>query len=102
MLYLCCAMTIALELLFFAFTSYRRRQYFMLLCAVVNIATNLTLNLILNGRRTLPVILLLELLVVIIEYVIYAIGYGRSGRLFLLTFGANLLSFLTGVVLFGL
>ena len=102
MIYLCCALTIALELLFFAFTSYRRRQYFMLLCAAVNAATNLTLNLILRGRGTLPVILLLEALVVIIEYAIYAAAYGRSGKLLLLTFGANLLSFLTGVLLFGL
>lgn len=102
MIYLCCALTIALELLFFAFTSYRRRRYFMLLCIAVNAATNLTLNLILRGRGTLPVILLLEALVVIIEYAIYAAAYGRSGKLLLLTFGANLLSFLTGVLLFGL
>ena len=102
MIYLCCLLTIALELLFFAFTPYRRRQYFLLLCIAANAATNLTLNLVLRGRGTLPVILVLEAAVVLIEYAIYAAAYGRSGKLLLLTFGANLLSFLSGVVLFGI
>lgn len=106
MLYLCCAMTIALELLFFAFTPYRRRRYFLLLCGAVNAATNLSLNLFLSttlsGQNRLLVILVLEALVVLVEYGVYAAAYGRSGRLLLMTFGANLLSFLTGVLLFGL
>ncbi len=106
MIYLCCALTIALELLFFAFTPYWRRRYFPLFCAAVNAATNLSLNLILGtipdiqGRPA--VVLALEVLVVLTEYGVYAAAYGRARALLLLTLCANLLSFLTGVLLFGI
>lgn len=106
MIYLCCALTIALELLFFAFTPYWRRRYFPLFCAAVNAATNLSLNLILSMIPDVPgrpaVVLALEVPAVVVEYVVYAAAYGRSRTLLLLTFCANLLSFLTGVLLFGI
>lgn len=102
MIYLCCALTVVLELAFFAFTPYRRRRYFMLLCGAVNVATNLSLNLILRGQGTPAVIVLPEALVVLAEYGIYAAAYERSLRLLTFTFGANLLSFLAGLLLFEL
>ena len=74
----------------------------MLLCGAVNVATSLSLNLILRGQGTPAVIVLPEALVVLAEYGIYAAAYERSLRLLTFTFGANLLSFLAGLLLFGL
>ncbi|MBR0373946.1 MAG: hypothetical protein IJH91_05425 [Mogibacterium sp.] len=101
-LYVGCALTVALETLFFLIAGYGRRRYFMLLCVAVNVATNLALNLTLMVYRTVPFILALEVVVVLVEYAVYAAAEGRSRRLLLLTLGANLTSFLTGVLLFGL
>ena len=102
MLYIGCLLTVGIELAWFALAGYGRKRYFLLLCTAVNVATNLTLNLLLYAYRSTAVIFTLEALVVLTEYAVYAASEGRSKRLFLLTLGANAASFLTGVFLFGL
>lgn len=72
-------LTVAVETVFFAVT-YRRDAAFLVLCAALNIATNLALNLLLS---CLPqgelywLIYPLELAVVAIEYAVYAYACGR-------------------------
>lgn len=96
-------LTVAVETVFFAVT-YRRDAAFLVLCAALNIATNLALNLLLS---CLPqgelhwLIYPLELAVVAIEYAVYAYACGRSKKLFLLTLAANVLSYCLGLALFG-
>lgn len=102
MIYAACGLTLLIELLFFACTPYRRERYFMLLCGAVNVASNLNLNLLLPAHPAWWMILLGEGLVVTAEYMIYALACGRSGRLLLYTFLANLLSFSIGLVIFPL
>ena len=101
MLYWNCALTVVLELIFFLLTGYGRREHFVPLCIAVNIATNLTINLILSAYSAAWLLLMLEALVVVTEYGVYAAAYGRSRKLAALTLGANLLTFLTGVCLYG-
>ena len=102
MVYAGCALTVAVELLVFTAAGYGRRQYFLLLSAAVNVATNLSLNLLLPLHRSAAVLAVLEGLVVVIEYAVYAAAVGRSRRLLLLTLGANALSWGAGTLLFGL
>ena len=84
--------------------AYRRDAAFLGLCAAVNVASNLTLNLLL---ALLPCAALtwlvypLELAVVAAEYSVYALACGRSRRLFLLTLAANVLSYSLGLLIFG-
>lgn len=102
MIYLGCALTVLIEEIVFAAAGFSSRQYFIPLCAAVNVATNLTLNLILSAYYSLPLLFALEALVVVLEYAAYAAAYGRDKKLFICTFAANLASFMTGVVLFGI
>lgn len=100
-----CLLTIVIETLFFAAIGYRDRV-FLLLCALANAATNLSLNLILQllytwGLDLTVAVYPLEGLVVAAEYLIFAAVRGRSPRLFLLTFLANCLSYGAGLLLFG-
>lgn len=96
-------LTVVVETVFLAVT-YRRDAAFLVLCAALNIATNLALNLLLS---CLPqgelhwLIYPLELAVVAIEYAVYAYACGRSKKLFLLTLAANVLSYCIGLALFG-
>ena len=96
-------LTVAVETVFFAVT-YRRDAAFLVLCAALNIATNLALNLLLS---CLPqgelywLIYPLELAVVAIEYAVYTYACGGSKKLFLLTLAANVLSYCIGLALFG-
>lgn len=96
-------LTVAVEAVFLAVT-YRRDAAFLVLCAALNIATNLALNLLLS---CLPqgelhwLIYPIELAVVAIEYAVYAYACGGSKKLFLLTLAANVLSYCIGLALFG-
>lgn len=96
-------LTVAVETVFLAVT-YRRDAAFLVLCAALNIATNLALNLLLS---CLPqgelywLIYPLELAVVAIEYAVYTYACGGSKKLFLLTLAANVLSYCIGLALFG-
>ncbi len=87
----------------------RRRGRFVLVCVLANLATNLSLNLILQtaaalgtGRTPLIVLLYgLELAAVWTEYALFSRLEGRSKRLFGETLLANVLSYCTGLLLFG-
>ena len=101
-LLLSAALTAAVETMFLA-AAYRRDAAFLGLCAAVNVASNLTLNLLaLLPRAALTwLIYPLELAVVAAEYSVYALACGRSRRLFLLTLAANVLSYSLGLLIFG-
>ena len=95
-LLLACVLTVLIETGFFALCGYRKGwQIGVIVCA--NVVTNLALNLLLLFvlPYTVPIVLALELAVLAAEYAIYALAFGRSGRL-LLTMLANLLSFAVG------
>lgn len=102
MLYLACALTVLIETLIFVCLGYGKDRLFILLCIAANVATNLTINLVLSEFYNMAAILSGELLVVLVEYVIYALALGSSGKLFLHTALANIVSFTIGVLLFGI
>jgi hypothetical protein len=99
-LFLACALTLLIEVPFLVLFGYRRKEQ-IAVTVLANIVTNLTLNLLfmLVLPYRIPVILLSEAVVVAAECVIYAFAFGASGKLFLLTFAANVLSFGAGAVL---
>lgn len=94
-------LTAVIETVFFWAMS-RRDRGFLFLCAAVNLMTNLALNLILSVTgREISLVLILEAAVVASEYLCYSAAEGRSRELFLLTAAANLISYLTGVMIYG-
>ena len=96
-----CLITVAVETAFFALVGYRD-VWFLALCACANAATNLTLNLLLGAiSNTAFWVYPLEVCVVAVEYVIYALYEGRGRKLLLLTCAANVLTYLAGVFIFG-
>ena len=101
MLFFVCAMTVVIETSFFALFGYRTRDE-MVITVCANVITNLLLNLYLVWFITErgAIIYLLECVVVLAEYAVYAFSFGQSRRLLLLTFAANCLSFVTGLLLF--
>ncbi len=100
------ALTVAVETAFFLIIGYRDRLL-LLYWAIVNLFTNLLLNLSLRlltmyGVRPDAVRLLVypaEIAVVLIEWALLAMFLGRSKRLPALVFISNLLSYLTGLLL---
>ena len=97
-----CLLTVLLETGFFYLLGYREKDD-LTIVACANVVTNLTLNLtialFLSGGPGLW-LALLEGLVVLAEYLIYARAFGASGKLFLQTLAANALSYGVGVLLF--
>jgi len=87
----------------------RRRGRFLLVCALANLLTNLSLNMILQtaavlgaGRALLIALLYgMELAAVLTEYALFSRLEGRSRALFWETFFANCLSYCMGLLLFG-
>lgn len=104
-IFIACLLTVIVETAFFLLIGYRSKS-FVIICVCVNAATNLSLNLIiwflygLNVNLTAAVYPL-EAIVVAVEYLIYSALEGFSGKLFLLTLSANLLSYCAGLLLFG-
>ena len=100
-----CVLTVLLELLFFLAKGNRDRG-FLLLCVAVNVATNLSLNLLLTllSQENLRLSLLvypLEVAVVAAEFFLLS-AYEKGGvRLLALVFLANALSYTVGLFLFG-
>ena len=100
-----CALTVLIETLFFLALG-RRGKGFLLLCAAVNTATNLTLNLLLMqisraGLCPLLWIYPLEAAVVLAEFLILS-AYEKGGvRLLCQVFLANAISYGVGVLLLG-
>ena len=104
-------LTVLLETLLFYLYGYREKR-FLVIVALSNLLTNVSLNLCIlltmifiakTGSSQIPaytVIACGEICVVAAEFFLYA-NYleERSGKLFLQTFCANAVSFLTGLVL---
>jgi len=102
MIFLCCLLTVLIEGAFFALLGYRGR-FSLTVIVCVNVITNLLLNLtILLAFSGDPGawIYLMEGLVVLSEYAVYAAAFGRSWKLFLLTLAANCLSYGIGLLIF--
>lgn len=99
-----CAVTVAVETLFFAVAG-MSRPVFILLCVLANIATNLSANLLMGQLASFVnltwFVYVVEAAVVGIEYFVYACEEGRSAKLFLLTLTANILSYCIGLMLYG-
>lgn len=100
-----CLITIAIETMLFAAAGYRERL-FLLLCACVNAATNLSLNLLMSllyamGAELTLAVYPLEAAVVLIEFLVLAAVKGRSWKLFLLVLAANVLSYGAGILIYG-
>lgn len=102
MIFLACLLTVLIEGAFFAVVGYRDR-YSLTVIVCANVITNLLLNLtiyfVFSGQPGLW-IYGMEALVVLAEYAIYAVAFGRSLKLILLTLAANLLSYGAGLLLF--
>lgn len=95
-----CILTVLIEGIFFRLLGFRDRED-LLIIALVNVVTNLSLNLflLLTGLWNIPAIAFLEILVVLVEYAVYGIAFGGSRRLFFLTLAANVLSLSIGLVI---
>ena len=102
MLFLACALTVLIEGGFFALLGYRSRfALTVIVCA--NVVTNLLLNLciaLLFSGAPGAWVYLLEAFVVAAEYAVYAIAFGKSRKLFVLTLAANCLSYGAGALIF--
>ena len=102
LLFKACLLTVVLETGLFYLLGYREKDD-LTIVACANVVTNLTLTLtialFLSGGPGLW-LALLEGLVVLAEYLIYARAFGASKKLFLQTLAANLLSYGAGVLLF--
>lgn len=98
-----CVLTVLIETAFFAALGYRGRDD-LIIVAGTNAASNLLLNLALMLLGAYSpgfggsLILILELIVVAAEYIVYALAFGRSKKLFALTALANILSFSLGAL----
>jgi uncharacterized membrane protein len=85
-----------------------RKRQFLLAVAMINVSTFLPLNYLLlvlgylGISVTLTLVILLEILVVVVEWrlLLYVVGHS-SGRLFAISLLGNAASFLMGVLLFG-
>ena len=101
-MWLACLLTVLIETPFLALLGYRKKED-LILIAAVNVATNLTLNLLLGlvfAGRSGVWVYVLEAVVVATEYAFYSRAWGRSRRLFLQTLAANVLSYSIGLLLF--
>lgn len=100
-------LTLIFEGLVFMFCKFKRKDFWIMFF-LINILTNLSVNLILFSLSiflpyTVLVIILyiLEISVIFIEYFFYTKEEGKSIKLFLCTFLANLLSYSLGLLIFG-
>ena len=102
MIFRCCLLTVLIEGAFFALLGYRDRiSLTVIICAnvITNLLLNLTILFVFSGDAG-ALIYLMEGLVVLAEYAIYAAAFGRGWKLFLLTLAANCLSYGLGILIF--
>lgn len=102
MIFLACFLTVLIEGAFFALLGYRDRFCLtVIVCAnvITNLLLNLTILLVFSGQPG-AWIYLMEAAVVAAEYAVYAVAFGRSRKLVLLTLAANCLSYGIGIALF--
>lgn len=93
-------LTAAVEMLFFSAMGYHSRDAIMVI-----ICTNILTNVVLNAAVNLigwepPAAYLAEILVVAVEYAIFACAFGRSKKLFWYTLAANTLTFGLGLIIY--
>lgn len=96
-----CILTVFLETGLFYLLGYRKKDdVTIVVCAnvITNLVLNLTIALLFPGGPG-SLLVLMEIAVVIAEYLIYAKAFGATNRLFGQTFAANMLSYAAGVVL---
>ena len=100
MIIITAVLTLALETLFFILLGRRNRE-FILTVILINVITNILLNLLLyfSGDYADIAVYPLEAAAIAAEYFVYAALEGHSFRLFLQTLAANSLSYITGLVL---
>lgn len=98
---LACLLTVTIETPFLAACGYRDKSAIaIIICA--NVITNLVMNALLTllyPQWTIGILALAEALVVVAEYAIYSVPFGRGKKLFLLTLAANVLSCGIGLIL---
>ena len=95
-LYLACGLTMAIETVYFWLAGFRKRE-FLTVCLAINVATNLTMNLILRATGVqVWIVILSEIIVVTAEYTVYCFVAKATKKLLLHTVIANVLSFLAG------
>ena len=102
MIFLACLLTVLIEGAFFALLGYRDRfSLTVIVCAnvVTNLLLNLTIWFVFSGNPG-AWIYLMEAAVVAAEYVVYTVAFGRSWSLFLITLGANCISYGVGLLIF--
>ena len=103
MLFVCAALTVLIEVPWMYLWGLKSRDG-LLLAVCVNLVTNLVLNMGLSlgfpGGEVGALIYLFEAAVVAAEYGIYALALGFSKKLFLITLGANCLSYGIGLLIF--
>ena len=98
---LACLLTVLIETPFFALCGYRSKSAIAIIVCT-NVITNLVMNVLLTllcPQWTIGVLVLAETLVVVAEYLIYSVPFGRGQKLFLLTLMANALSCGLGLIL---
>ena len=102
-----CILTVIIELIVFALFSYAKKGYFIRLLIFTNIFTNISLNFIfyflierIYNNFIYLILIILEMLVVFIEYKIYAATEKSSEKLLGTTITANVLSFILGYFIF--
>lgn len=100
-------LTLAAESIVFFLFGYKNKNFWIPFL-LANIFTNLLINiLVFLGNLVLPYIYLvillyiLEVFTVLFEYWIYSKKEGRSMKLFLCTFLANIVSYSVGLLIFG-
>ena len=102
MIFLCCLLTVLIEGAFLALLGYRDRiSLTVIICAnvITNLLLNLTILFVFSGDAG-ALIYVMEGLVVLAEYAIYAAAFGRGWKLFFLTLAANCLSYGLGILIF--
>jgi hypothetical protein len=98
---LACLLTVLIETPFLAVCGYRSKGA-IAITVCTNVITNLVMNVLLTllcPQWTIGVLVLAEALVVVTEYLIYSVPFGRGQKLFLLTLAANALSCGLGLIL---
>ncbi len=99
-----CILTVIIEVFWMRVFGYKRPLDLGII-ALSNVVTNVALNTFLDlvpDAFDAPWLIILELLVVVVEYLIYRKAFGPSRRLLILTFFANVLSFFLGALIYNI
>ena len=101
------ALTLAFESIIFFLFGYRKKSFWIVFL-LINIMTNLFINLtvvfssVFFSRTVIILILyILEISAIFVEYYIFTKIEGKSLKLFLCTFLSNVLSYSFGLLIFG-